>query len=154
VGLTTDTHHITAPHPKGDAAKLAMKLAIEDAKLNIADIGHINTHGTSTPLGDISEALAILELFGEHAYKMAINATKSMTGHMLGAAGAAEAIATILALQTGIIPPTINLKEKDPNVPLFNFVPNKAAKYQFNAAISNSFGFGGHNASLVFSKFD
>jgi 3-oxoacyl-[acyl-carrier-protein] synthase II len=153
VGLTTDTHHITAPHPQGDAARLAMKLAIEDAKLNITDIGHINTHGTSTPLGDISEAIAIHELFGEHAYKMAINATKSMTGHMLGAAGAAEAIATILALQTGIIPPTINLKEKDPQIPLLNFVPNQAVKHQFNAAISNSFGFGGHNASLVFSKF-
>ena len=154
VGLTTDTHHITAPHPQGDAARLAMKLAIEDAKLNITDIGHINTHGTSTPLGDISEALAILDLFGEHAFKMAINATKSMTGHLLGAAGAAEAIATILALQTGFIPPTIHLKEKDPKVPLFNFVPNQAAKHQFHAAISNSFGFGGHNASLVFSKFD
>jgi 3-oxoacyl-[acyl-carrier-protein] synthase II len=154
VGLTTDTHHITAPHPQGDAARLAMKMAIEDAKLNITDIGHINTHGTSTQLGDISECLAILDLFGEHAYNMAINSTKSMTGHMLGAAGAAEAIATILALQNGIVPPTINLKEKDPNVPNFNFVCNKAVKHQFNAAISNSFGFGGHNASLVFSKFD
>ena len=154
VGLTTDTYHITAPHPQGDAARLAMKMAIDDAKLNITDIGHINTHGTSTPLGDISEAFAILELFGEHAYNMAINATKSMTGHMLGAAGAAEAIATILALQTGAIPPTINLKEKDPKIPHFNFVSNQAAKHKFNAAISNSFGFGGHNASLVFSKFD
>ena len=154
VGLTTDTYHITAPHPQGDAARLAMKMAIEDAKLNITDIGHINTHGTSTPLGDISECVAILDLFGDHAYKMAINATKSMTGHMLGAAGAAEAVATILALQNGIIPPTIHLKEKDPKLPHFNFVPNQAVKHQFNAAISNSFGFGGHNASLVFSKFD
>ena len=154
VGLITDTHHITAPHPEGEAAKLAMKIAIEDAKLNITDIGHINTHGTSTPLGDISECLAIQELFGAHAYNMAINATKSMTGHMLGAAGAAEAIATILALQTGKVPPTINLKEKDPKIPDFNFVPNLAIEHRFNAAISNSFGFGGHNASLVFSKFD
>ena len=154
VGLITDTHHITAPHPQGEAAKLAMQIAIEDAKLNITDIGHINTHGTATPLGDLSECIAILDLFGEHAYKMAINATKSMTGHLLGAAGAAEAIATILALQTGKVPPTINLKEKDPEIPDFNFVSNHATEHNFYAAISNSFGFGGHNASLVFSKFD
>jgi len=154
VGLITDTYHITAPHPQGEAAKLAMKMAIEDAKLSATDIGHINTHGTSTPLGDISECLAIQDLFGDHAYKIAINATKSMTGHMLGAAGAAEAIATILALKTGKVPPTINLKEKDPEIPNFNFVPNCAVEHQFYAAITNSFGFGGHNASLVFSKFD
>jgi 3-oxoacyl-[acyl-carrier-protein] synthase II len=154
VGLVTDTHHITAPHPKGDAAKLAMKTAIDDAKMNVTDIGHINTHGTSTPLGDISECIAIQDLFDEHAFKIAINATKSMTGHMLGAAGAAEAIATILALQTGRVPPTINLKEKDPKIPDFNFVQNHAIEHKFYAAISNSFGFGGHNASLIFSKFD
>jgi len=154
VGLITDTYHITAPHPQGEAAKLAMKMAIEDARLNTTDIGHINTHGTSTPLGDISECLAIQTLFGEHACHIAINAIKSMTGHMLGAAGAAEAIATILALKTGKVPPTINLKEKDPEIPNFNFVPNHAIEHQFYAAISNSFGFGGHNASLVFSKFD
>jgi 3-oxoacyl-[acyl-carrier-protein] synthase II len=154
VGLVTDTHHITAPHPEGEAAKLAMKIAIEDAKLNITDIGHVNTHGTSTPLGDISECIAIQELFGAHAYNLSINATKSMTGHMLGAAGAAEAIATILALSTGKVPPTINLKEKDPEIPDFNFVFNHAIEHRFNAAISNSFGFGGHNASLIFSKFD
>jgi 3-oxoacyl-[acyl-carrier-protein] synthase II len=154
VGLITDTHHITAPHPEGEAAKLAMKIAIEDAKLNITDIGHINTHGTSTPLGDISECLAIQELFGEHVHNIAINATKSMTGHMLGAAGAAEAIATILALQTGKIPPTINLKEKDPEIPDFNFVPSASKEHSFYAALSNSFGFGGHNASIVFSKSD
>jgi len=154
VGLITDTHHITAPHPQGEAAKLAMKIAIEDANLKITDIGHINTHGTSTPLGDISECLAILDLFGEHAFNIAINATKSMTGHMLGAAGAAEAIATILALQKGKVPPTTNLKEKDPEIPNFNLVPNHATEHPFYAAISNSFGFGGHNASLVFSKFD
>jgi 3-oxoacyl-[acyl-carrier-protein] synthase II len=154
VGLITDTYHITAPHPQGEAAKLAMKMAIEDAQLKPADIGHINTHGTSTPLGDISECLAIQDLFGDHACNIAVNATKSMTGHMLGAAGAAEAIATILALKTGKIPPTINLKEKDPEIPDFNFVPNHAIEHKFYAAISNSFGFGGHNASLVFSKFD
>jgi len=154
VGLVTDTYHITAPHPQGEAAKLAMKMAIEDATLKTTDIGHINTHGTSTPLGDVSECLAIADLFGEHAYNMAINAIKSMTGHMLGAAGAAEAIATILALQTGKIPPTINLKEPDSAIPNLNFVPNRAIERQFYAAISNSFGFGGHNASLVFSKFD
>ena len=154
VGLVTDVWHITAPHPKGEAAKLAMKMAIEDAKLSITDIGHINTHGTSTPLGDISECLAIQDLFGTHAYNIAINAVKSMTGHMLGAAGAAEAIATILALKTGKIPPTINLKEKDPEIPDFNFVPSQAIEHQSYVAISNSFGFGGHNASIVFSKFD
>ncbi|MCL2290098.1 MAG: beta-ketoacyl-ACP synthase II [Bacteroidetes bacterium] len=154
VGLVTDTHHITAPHPEGEAAKSAMKIAIDDAKLNITDIGHINTHGTSTPLGDLSECIAIQDLFGTHAYNLSINATKSMTGHMLGAAGAVEAIATILALSTGKVPPTINLKEKDPEIPDFNFVPNHAIEQHFNAAISNSFGFGGHNASLVFSKFD
>jgi 3-oxoacyl-[acyl-carrier-protein] synthase II len=154
VGLVTDTHHITAPHPQGEAAKLAMKIAIEDAQLNITDIGHINTHGTSTPLGDLSECLAIQELVWEHVGNIAINATKSMTGHMLGAAGAAEAIATILALSTGKIPPTINLIEKDPAIPDFNFVPDHAIEHHFNAAISNSFGFGGHNASIVFSKFD
>jgi 3-oxoacyl-[acyl-carrier-protein] synthase II len=154
VGLITDTFHITAPHPKGEAAKLAMQMAIEDANLKATDIGHINTHGTSTPLGDISECLAIADLFGEHAGKIAINAVKSMTGHMLGAAGAAEVIATILALKTGKVPPTINLKEKDPGIPNFNFVPQHAIEHQFYAAISNSFGFGGHNASLVFSKFD
>ncbi len=154
VGLITDTHHITAPHPRGEAARLAMKAAIEDAMLNITDIGHINTHGTSTPLGDLSECLAIRDLFGAHAYNLTINATKSMTGHMLGAAGAAEAIATILALNTGKVPPTINLKEKDPAIPDYNFVPSHAIEQRFNVAISNSFGFGGHNASLVFSKFD
>jgi 3-oxoacyl-[acyl-carrier-protein] synthase II len=154
VGLITDTHHITAPHPQGEAAKLAMQIAIEDAQLKITDIGHINTHGTSTPLGDISECIAIQNLFGEHAFKIAINATKSMTGHMLGAAGAAEAIATILALKTGKVPPTINLKVKDPEIPDFNFVPNHATEHACFAAISNSFGFGGHNASLVFSKFN
>jgi 3-oxoacyl-[acyl-carrier-protein] synthase II len=154
VGLVTDTYHITAPHPEGEAAKWAMKTAIEDAKLEITDIGHINTHGTATPLGDISECLAIQDLFGDHAFKMAINATKSMTGHMLGAAGAVEAIATILALQHGKVPPTINLKEKDPAIPDFNFTLNHAIEHNFYAAISNSFGFGGHNASLLFSKFD
>jgi len=154
VGLATDTYHVTAPHPQGEAAQLAMKMAIEDAKLELKDIGHINTHGTSTPLGDISECLAIENLFGEYAYNIAINAVKSMTGHMLGAAGAAEAIATILALRTGKIPPTINLKNLDPAIPKFNFVPNQAIEHNFYAAISNSFGFGGHNASLVFSKFD
>ncbi|MDR0205686.1 MAG: beta-ketoacyl-ACP synthase II [Bacteroidales bacterium] len=154
VGLITDTYHITAPHPEGEAAKLAMKTAIEDANLNISDIGHINTHGTSTPLGDISECIAIRDLFGEHVGNIAINAIKSMTGHMLGAAGAAESIATILAMQTGMVPPTINLKEKDSEIPDFNFTPNLAAKHSFYAALSNSFGFGGHNASIVFSKID
>jgi len=152
VSLVTDTYHITAPDPSGGAAKLAMRSAIEEAKLKTTDIGHINTHGTATPLGDISECLAIQELFGEHASNIAINSTKSMTGHMLGAAGAAEAIATILALHTGNIPPTINLKEIDPELPNFNFVPNQAIEQNCCAALTNSFGFGGHNSTLIFKK--
>jgi len=145
---------MTATHPEGLGAKLVMSRALKNAGMKPEDVDYINVHGTSTPLGDLSECLAIQELFGAHAYNIAINATKSMTGHMLGAAGAAEAIATILALQTGKVPPTINLKEKDPEIPDFNFVPNHAIEHRFYAAISNSFGFGGHNASLVFSKLD
>lgn len=152
VGLTADAYHITLPAPEGTGAAKAMKLAIEEANLNITDIDHINTHGTSTPVGDIAECKAIQLLFGDHAYKMAINSTKSMTGHLLGAAAAAEAVATIMALKEGIIPPTINLLEKDPLIPDWNFVAGKPQYSNIKAAISNSFGFGGHNVSILFKK--
>ncbi len=154
-GMSADAHHMTAPHPEGIGAKNAMRFALEDAGMNLEDIDHINTHGTSTPLGDIAEIKAIVGLFGEHAKKIAVNSTKSMTGHLLGAAGAAEAVASILAVYNDIIPPTINHftddEEIDQNV---DFVFNKASKRTVNAALSNTFGFGGHNASLIFKKFE
>ncbi len=152
VGMTTDTHHITSPHPDGEAAFNAMKLALDDAGLDVTSIDHINTHGTATPAGDISECLAIEKLFGEHTPNILVNSTKSMTGHLLGAAGAVEAIATILALQTGKIPPTINVNELDPEIPTLNFVLNKMVEKNINFALSNSFGFGGHNCSILFKK--
>lgn len=154
IGLSTDTFHVTSPNPNGLSALASMKGAIEDAHLKTTDIDHINTHATSTPIGDVSECLAIATLFEEHAYKMAINSTKSMTGHLLGAAGAIEAIATILTIKNGIVPPTINLLNQDPAIPNFNFCANKAVKKSVSAAISNSFGFGGHNSSLLFTKID
>ncbi len=152
VGMTTDTHHITSPHPDGEAALNAMKLALDDARLDVTSIDHINTHGTATPAGDISECLAIETLFGEHTPNILVNSTKSMTGHLLGAAGAVEAIATVLALQTGKIPPTINVNELDPEIPDLNFVLNKMVEKNINVALSNSFGFGGHNCSILFKK--
>jgi len=154
-GLSADAHHITSPHPEGYGAMMCMKNALEDAGLTIHDIDHINTHGTSTPLGDIAEPKAIVSLFGEHAYKININSTKSMTGHLLGAAGAAEAIATILAVQNDMIPPTINHFNRDPEIDeKLNFTfGNKAVPRTVNAAITNTFGFGGHNAAIIFRKF-
>ena len=153
-GLTADAYHMTGPHPEGDGARRAMKLAVEEAGLNLADIEHINTHGTSTPLGDIAESKAIAVLFGDHAPTININSTKSMTGHLLGAAGAIEAIATILALKNGIIPPTINHFTDDPDIDnTLNYTFHKAVKRDISAAISNTFGFGGHNASILFKKF-
>ena len=153
-GLTADAYHMTGPHPEGDGARRAMKLAIEEAGLNITDIEHINTHGTSTPLGDIAESKAIVALFGEHAPTININSTKSMTGHLLGAAGAIESIATILAIKNGIIPPTINHFTDDPEIDnSLNYTFQKAVKRDITAAISNTFGFGGHNASILFKKF-
>jgi 3-oxoacyl-[acyl-carrier-protein] synthase II len=153
-GLTADAYHMTGPHPEGDGARRAMKLAIEESGLNLSDIDHINTHGTSTPLGDIAESKAIATLFGEHAPKININSTKSMTGHLLGAAGAIESIATILALKNGIIPPTINHFTDDPEIDnTLNYTFHKAVKRDINVAISNTFGFGGHNASILFKKF-
>lgn len=152
VGMTTDTHHITSPHPDGKAAFNAMKLAIMDAGLNINTVDHINTHGTATPAGDISECLAIEKLFGEYTPNVLVNSTKSMTGHLLGAAGGIEAIATVLALQIGRIPPTINVKQIDPEIPNLNFVLDKMVEKDINVALSNSFGFGGHNCSILFKK--
>ena len=152
-GLSGDAYHMTAPHPEGAGAALAMKAAVDDAGLKLEDIDHINTHGTSTPVGDIAEPKAIQSLFGDHAKDIYINSTKSMTGHLLGAAGAIEALAVVLTLKEGIIPPTINHTELDPAIPKLNFVFNKAVKADINIALSNTFGFGGHNASLIFKKF-
>jgi 3-oxoacyl-[acyl-carrier-protein] synthase II len=153
-GLSADAHHMTAPHPDGLGAMLSMRTALEDAGITIADIAHINTHGTSTPAGDIAEPKAIVSLFGEHAYKVNINSTKSMTGHLLGAAGAVESIATLLAVKNDIIPPTINHFTDDPDIAPLNFTFNKAVNRVVNYALSNTFGFGGHNASVIFKKYN
>ncbi|WP_304067614.1 beta-ketoacyl-ACP synthase II [Pedobacter glucosidilyticus] len=154
-GMSADANHITAPHPEGLGAKLVMQGALDDAGLTTADIDYINVHGTSTPLGDISETKAIGSLFGEDAYKLNISSTKSMTGHLLGAAGAVESIASILAIKHGIVPPTINHFTDDPAFdPKLNFTFNKAQKREVRAALSNTFGFGGHNASVIFKKYE
>lgn len=154
-GMSADANHITAPHPEGLGAKLVMQSALDDAGLTTADIDYINVHGTSTPLGDISETKAIGALFGEDAYKLNISSTKSMTGHLLGAAGAIESIACILAIKNGIVPPTINHFTDDPSFdPKLNFTFNKAQKREIRAALSNTFGFGGHNASVIFKKYE
>lgn len=152
-GMTADAHHITAPHPEGIGATKVMKLTLSDAKMQPEDIDYINVHGTSTPLGDIAESKAILKVFGDHSYKLNISSTKSMTGHLLGAAGAVEAIASVLAVKNDIIPPTINHFTDDPEVdPKLNFTFGKSEKRKVRAAISNTFGFGGHNASIAFKK--
>lgn len=153
-GLTADAHHMTAPHPEGRGAMNAMKEALKEANLALEDIHHINTHGTSTPLGDIAEISAIEKLFGEHAKNININSTKSMTGHLLGAAGAIEAIATVLAVHNGVVPPTINHFTDDPELPQLNFTFGKAQKREIKGALSNTFGFGGHNACLAFKKYE
>ncbi|WP_113638322.1 beta-ketoacyl-ACP synthase II [Nubsella zeaxanthinifaciens] len=154
-GMSADAHHITAPHPEGLGAKMVMTKALADAGLETNQIDYINVHGTSTPLGDVQEAKAIVDLFGEDAYKLNISSTKSMTGHLLGAAGAVEALATILAIKTDTVPPTINHFTDDPDFdPKLNFTFNKAQKREVRAAISNTFGFGGHNASVVFKKYE
>lgn len=153
-GLTADAHHMTAPHPEGRGALNAMKEAMREANLALEDIHHINTHGTSTPLGDIAEISAIEKLFGEHAKNININSTKSMTGHLLGAAGAIEAIATVLAVHNGVVPPTINHFTDDPELPQLNFTFGKAQKREIKGALSNTFGFGGHNACLAFKKYE
>ncbi|MDZ4822548.1 MAG: beta-ketoacyl-ACP synthase II [Flavobacteriales bacterium] len=152
-GMSADAYHITAPHPEGIGARNVMKNALEDAGMIPSDIDYINVHGTSTPLGDVQEARAIQAVFGEHAYNLNISSTKSMTGHLLGAAGAVESIAAILALQNDIVPPTINFTTPDPELdPRLNFTFNQAQKRIVNVAMSNTFGFGGHNTSAIFGK--
>lgn len=154
-GLSADAYHITAPHPEGLGAKLVMKNALEDAGMKPSEIDYVNVHGTSTPLGDVQEARAIQAVFGEEAYNLNISSTKSMTGHLLGAAGAIEAIATIMAIKHGIVPPTINFSTPDPELdPKLNFTFNKAQHRNITAAMSNTFGFGGHNTSAIFRKLE
>ncbi len=152
-GMSADAHHITAPHPEGDGAKRVMIETLEDAGLTADSIDYINVHGTSTPLGDISEAKAIQEVFGDHAYELNISSSKSMTGHLLGAAGALEASVAILAINNGVVPPTINHFTDDPVFdPKLNFTFNKAQTRKVDVALSNTFGFGGHNASVIFKS--
>ncbi|HHS96037.1 MAG TPA: beta-ketoacyl-[acyl-carrier-protein] synthase II [Phaeodactylibacter sp.] len=154
-GMTADAYHITAPHPDGLGASNVMKMALKDAKMNLEDIDYVNVHGTSTPLGDIAETKAILSVFGDLAYKLNISSTKSMTGHLLGAAGAIEAIAGILAINHGFIPPTINHFTDDPEIdPKLNLTFNSPQKRNVQAVLSNTFGFGGHNSSIVIKKFE
>ncbi len=156
VGMSADAHHLTASHPEGLGAKLVMTNAMEDAEMQPEDIDYINVHGTSTPVGDISEVKAIKDVFGDHAYKLNISATKSMTGHLLGAAGALEAVLCTLALENQTVPPTINFTEgdEDPEIDYnLNFTFNKAQKRELRAVLSNTFGFGGHNASVILKKY-
>ncbi|MEC7877199.1 MAG: beta-ketoacyl-ACP synthase II [Bacteroidota bacterium] len=154
-GLSSDAYHMTAPHPDGEGAISVMKNCLKDANINPQKIDAINMHGTSTPLGDKAEAKAIVEVFGDHAYNININSTKSMTGHLLGAAGAIEAISCTLSIKHGIVPPTINHFNNDPEIDSrLNFTFNKSQKREVNYAMSNTFGFGGHNACVVLKKFD
>ncbi|MBP5523255.1 MAG: beta-ketoacyl-[acyl-carrier-protein] synthase II, partial [Bacteroidaceae bacterium] len=156
-GMSADAYHITASHPEGLGAKLVMERALKDAEMKPEDIDYINVHGTSTHVGDISEVKAIKEVFGDAAYKLNISSTKSMTGHLLGAAGAVEAMFSILAVQNDIIPPTINHEEDDKDEEIdynLNFTFNKAQKRTVRAALSNTFGFGGHNACAIFKKYN
>lgn len=154
-GLTADAYHITAPHPEGVGAMNVMKFALRDAKMSGEEIDYINVHGTSTPLGDIAESKAILKVFGQYAYDLNISSTKSMTGHLLGAAGAAEAIAGVFAIQANAVPPTINHFEDDPDIDSnLNFTFNTTQERKVDAIISNTFGFGGHNASVVLKRYD
>lgn len=150
-GATSDAHHITAPHPEGDGASRSMKMAIDDAGIAVSEVGYVNAHGTSTPLGDIGELRAIKKTFGEHAYKLNVSSTKSMTGHLLGAAGGIETIFCAMALHTGTIPPTINVQNLDPECDL-DITANKAVKKDIKYALNNSFGFGGTNSSLLLKK--
>jgi len=154
-GMSSDAYHMTAPHPEGIGVIAVMKNCLENAGIKPEDVDHINTHGTSTPLGDVAELKAISEVFGDHAKNININSTKSMTGHLLGAAGAIESIASILAMENGIIPPTINHTTVDENInPELNLTLNKAQKRDIKIAMSNTFGFGGHNACVAFKKFE
>jgi 3-oxoacyl-[acyl-carrier-protein] synthase II len=152
-GFSSDAYHITAPHPEGYGAYLSMKDALEDAQIAPEEVDYINTHGTSTPLGDPQEIKAIEQLFGDHAYKVSISSTKSMTGHLLGGAGAIESVAGILALEHQMVPPTINLNNIDEVIdPRIDLTPNVAKAKKLNVVLSNCFGFGGHNATLIFRK--
>lgn len=154
-GMSADAYHITAPHPEGEGITLVMHNALEEAQIALSEVDYINTHGTSTPLGDSGEVKAIQTVFGEHAYNLNISSTKSMTGHLLGAAGAIESIACLMAMETGIIPPTINHFTDDPEIdPKLNLTFNKAQKREVNVAMSNTFGFGGHNTSIIFGKYN
>ena len=153
LGLSDDAHHITSPPEDGSGARKAMANALKDAGLNPQDIDYINAHGTSTLVGDVAETRAVKDLFGDHAYRLAISSTKSMTGHLLGAAGALEALITVLAIRDGIAPPTINLDNPDEGCDL-DYVPHKARALPIRAAISNSFGFGGTNGSLLFTRYE
>lgn len=155
-GMSADAYHITATHPEGLGAKLVMERALKDAGLKPEDVDYINVHGTSTHVGDISEAKAIKEVFGDAAYKLNISSTKSMTGHLLGAAGAVEAMISVLAVKNDIVPPTINHAkgDEDPEIDYnLNFTFNKAQEREVRVALSNTFGFGGHNASVIFKKY-
>jgi 3-oxoacyl-[acyl-carrier-protein] synthase II len=152
-GATCDAYHMTAPSPDGEGAETCMKLALEDANIAPNEVDYINAHGTSTPLNDVAETKAIKKVFGEHAYKLMVSSTKSMTGHLLGGAGGLEAVITVKALETGIVPPTINLEEPDPECDL-DYVPNQARRANIKVAMSNAFGFGGTNACLVFKKWE
>ncbi len=153
-GMSADAHHLTAPHPEGLGAALAMSASLEDHNLQPEEVDYINVHGTSTPLGDVAELAAIYKVFGEHAFKLNISSTKSMTGHLLGAAGAVEAIASIMAVKEDIVPPTINHFTDDPDIdPRYNLTFNAPQKRKVDVAISNGFGFGGHNATVVFKKY-
>lgn len=152
-GMSADAHHMTAPHPEGKGAIISMRTALEDAEVAIDEVDYLNTHGTSTPLGDIAELTAIKELFGENAYKMNISSTKSMTGHLLGATAAVEALACVFAITKGIVPPTINVENLDPAIDdKLNLTLGKAQKRDVKVAMSNTFGFGGHNSTVVFRK--
>ncbi len=154
-GATADAHHITAPHPQGLGAANVMRMAMADAKLNLNQLDYVNVHGTSTPLGDVAEVRAIQSVFGEHAYQLNISSTKSMTGHLLGAAGAVEAIASVLAIQGQFVPPTINHFTDDPELDAkLNLTFNEAQERKIDVVLSNTFGFGGHNASVVFKRFE
>ncbi|MCK5134727.1 MAG: beta-ketoacyl-ACP synthase II [Bacteroidales bacterium] len=154
-GMSADAHHLTAPHPEGEGARLVMTNALRDAKIEPSAVDYINVHGTATPLGDLSEIIAIKKVFGDHAYKLNISATKSMTGHLLGAAGAIESIVVIMSIINGVVPPTINLETLDPEIdPNLNLTANKAQNREVNVGLSNTFGFGGHNTSAIFRKFN
>jgi 3-oxoacyl-[acyl-carrier-protein] synthase II len=151
-GMTGDAYHMTSPSPNGEGAARCMKMAIKDAGISPTEMGYINAHGTSTKFNDENETAAIKTVFGDHAYKIPVSSTKSMTGHLLGAAGGVEAVISILALRDGVLPPTINLENPDPECDL-DYVPNKARHSQVDVAMSNSFGFGGTNACLIFKRF-